>query len=95
MRAYETIYILRPDLDEEQTKGMVEKFSSLIQNNGGELVKTETWGKRRLAYEVKDFRDGYYVLYKLKGTAKTVAELERIYKITDEVIRYLIIKEDE
>ncbi len=95
MRAYEAMYIIRPDFDEEKLQAAIEKYSSLIQNNGGELVKVDLWGKRRLAYEIKKLREGYYVLVKFNGSAETPAELERNFKISDDVIRYLIVKEGE
>ncbi|MGI6065268.1 MAG: 30S ribosomal protein S6 [Bacillota bacterium] len=95
MRAYEAMYIIRPDLDEEKIQATIEKYSSLIQNNGGELVKVDPWGKRRLAYEVKKFREGYYVLVYFKGTQETPAELERNFKISDDVIRYIVVREEE
>lgn len=95
MRAYETMYIIRPEYDEEKVQSVVEKYSTLIQNNGGELVKVDLWGKRRLAYEIDKIREGHYVLVKFKGEPETPAELERIFKISDDVIRYLIVKEGE
>ncbi|MGI6711333.1 MAG: 30S ribosomal protein S6 [Bacillota bacterium] len=95
MREYEAMYIIRPDLDEEATQAVISKFSSLIESNGGELVKMEPWGKRRLAYEINKIREGYYVLLKFKGDAKVPFELERNFKISDEIIRYLILKEGE
>ncbi|MGI6685502.1 MAG: 30S ribosomal protein S6 [Bacillota bacterium] len=95
MRAYEAMYIIRPDFDEEKVQATVEKYSSLIQNNGGELVKVDLWGKRRLAYEINKIREGYYVLVKFNGVPETPAELERNFKISDDVIRYLIVKEGE
>lgn len=95
MRAYEAMYVIRPDYDEEKIQATVEKYSSLIQNNGGELVKVDLWGKRRLAYEINKLREGYYVLAKFNGQPGTPAELERNFKISDDVIRYLIVKEGE
>jgi small subunit ribosomal protein S6 len=95
VREYEVMYIIRPDLDEEATQAVISKFSSLIENNGGELVKMEPWGKRRLAYEINKIREGYYVLLRFKGDTKVPFELERNFKISDEIIRYLILKEGE
>ncbi|ATW26232.1 30S ribosomal protein S6 [Candidatus Formimonas warabiya] len=95
MRAYEAMYIIRPDFDEEKVQATMEKYSSLIQNNGGELVKVDLWGKRRLAYEINKLREGFYVLAKFNGAPETPAELERNFKISDDVIRYLIVKEGE
>ncbi|MCR6545549.1 30S ribosomal protein S6 [Dehalobacterium formicoaceticum] len=95
MRAYEAMYIIRPDFDEEKVKATMEKYSTLIQNNGGELGKVDLWGKRRLAYEVKKLHEGFYVLMKFNGQAEVPAELERNFKISDDVIRYLVVKEEE
>ena len=94
MRAYEMIYIIKP-LEEEATTAVVDKFKALIENNGGEIVKLDKWGKRKLAYEIDDFKDGFYVLCKYKGTAAVTQELDRVLKITDEVIKHLILKEEE
>ncbi|KKM12821.1 30S ribosomal protein S6 [Clostridiales bacterium PH28_bin88] len=95
MRTYETLFIVRPDLEPEQTAAVVEKFSGLITNNGGQLVKVDQWGKRRLAYEVNDFREGFYVLVQFQSNPEVAQELERIFKITDEIMKYLITRIDE
>jgi small subunit ribosomal protein S6 len=92
VRAYELMYIIRPDLDEEAINDVIEKFDQLIANNGGEVVNVNRWGKRRLAYEINDYREGYYVLEHFNGEPATEQELERVFKITDTVIRYLITK---
>ncbi|HEY4390415.1 MAG TPA: 30S ribosomal protein S6 [Paenibacillus sp.] len=92
MRKYEVMYILRPDLEQEAVQALVEKFQGIIQN-GGEITKHDVMGKRRLAYEINKIRDGIYVLVNFTATPDVVAELERILKISDEVIRYLITKD--
>jgi len=89
MRKYEVMYIIRPDVEEQNVQATVEKFQTII-NNGGEVTKSDFMGKRRLAYEIKKFRDGFYVLVHFNATPAVVAELERVMKISDEVIRYLI-----
>lgn len=89
MKAYEVLYIIRPDLDEEQTKAQVAKFADVVTANGGADLKVEEWGKRRLAYEVKKFNEGYYVLMNFNGEASTVQEVERVMKISDTAIRFL------
>lgn len=95
MRAYEAMFVLRPNLDEQATQAMIDKFTGLIQTQGGELENVEKWGKRRLAYEIKDFREGYYVLLTFKGGPAVAQELERVFRITDEVLRHLVIKREK
>lgn len=89
MRKYEVMYIIRPDIEQEAVQVAVDKFQGII-SNGGEITKHDVMGKRRLAYEIKKFRDGVYVLVNFNATPEVVAELERLMKISDEVIRYLI-----
>ncbi|MBW4084826.1 30S ribosomal protein S6 [Paenibacillus sp. S150] len=89
MRKYEVMYIIRPDIEQEAVQAAVEKFQGII-SNGGEITKHDVQGKRRLAYEIKKFRDGVYILVNFNAEPAVVTELERIMKISDEVIRYLI-----
>ena len=93
MRKYEVMYIVRPDAEEQAFQAAVEKFQTIITNGGGEVTKSEVMGKRRLAYEIKKLRDGFYVLVNFTAEPAVVAELERVMKISDEVIRYLIIND--
>ena len=95
MRNYEVMYILKPDMDEEAIVAAVTRFEEVVKTGGGEIVKTDRWGKRRLAYEVNDFSEGYYVLMFYKAPASATQELERILKIQDNIIRHLVIKKDE
>ena len=95
MKAYELLYIIKPELDEEATTGIVEKFTTLIANNKGEVVSVDKWGKRRLAYEIDDRREGFYTLVNFNGLAATAQELERVMKITDEVLRYLVTRKED
>lgn len=95
MKAYELIFILKPELDEETTTAVIDKFTALINNNKGEIVSVDKWGKRRLAYEIDDRREGFYTLVNFKGEAETAKELERVMKITDEVLRYLNVAKEE
>ncbi|NLM22275.1 MAG: 30S ribosomal protein S6 [Peptococcaceae bacterium] len=94
MQAYEVMYIIRPDLEEEAVQADVDKFAEVVTANGGTDLKVDLWGKRRLAYEVKKFNEGYYVLMNFKGEGRTVEELERLMKISDTVIRFLTTKTD-
>lgn len=95
MRKYEVVFVLRPDLDEEKHTAVIEKFKSLVENQGGEVLKVDKWGKRRLAYEVKDLREGFYIIFQMNAETNVAAELDRVSKITEEVLRHLIIREDE
>lgn len=93
MRKYEVMYILRPDLEQEEIQASIEKFEGIIKN-GGEITNSEVMGKRRLAYEIDKFRDGFYVLVNFNASPDVVKELDRILRISDEVIRYLIVKDE-
>jgi small subunit ribosomal protein S6 len=95
MRNYEVMYIQRPDIEEEKRKSNVDRFNAVITDRGGELTKVNEMGKRRLAYEIDKLREGYYVLVNLQANPDAVTELERIMKISDDVVRYLIIREDD
>ncbi|MBB6634053.1 30S ribosomal protein S6 [Cohnella thailandensis] len=92
MRNYELMYIIRPDVDQETVQAVVEKFQGIIVN-GGEIVKQEVLGKKRLAYEINKHRDGTYVLVQFTSDSAVVNELERVLKITDEIIRHMIVRE--
>lgn len=89
MRSYETMYILQPELDEETRKSLVEKFNKIITDNGGEIEKVSELGQRRLAYEIENFKQGYYVQLNYKAETAVPQELERVLRISDEVIRIL------
>lgn len=93
MRNYETVIILNPELNEEENKAVVEKFSGLISANG-EVQKVDLWGKRKLAYLIEDFSEGYYVYAEFAAEPEFIKELERNYKISDAVIRYLVVNKE-
>lgn len=95
MRKYELMFVIRPDLDEEKMVAVEEKFTALINNNGGEIVTLDKWGKRRLAYEINDYREGFYILVNFKGEARTAQELDRVMKITDEILRFMILSKED
>lgn len=94
MNKYESVVIINPNVDEEGIKALVQKFETLI-NTDGKVEKAEELGKRRLAYEVKKNKEGYYVIFHFEGNTSLIAELERNYRITDEVIKFMTIKVDE
>ncbi len=90
---YETIFIVNATLSEEDINAVVEKFTSLIAENG-EIVKIDQWGKRRMAYPINDMPEGYYVLVEFDSKPDFPAELDRIYKITDGIIRSIIVAKE-
>ena len=92
---YETVFIVNPDFTEENAKGLLDKFTGLITENGGAVDKVDEWNKRRLAYPINDLTEGYYVLINFKSGTDFPAELERVYGITEGVIRDIVIKSEE
>ena len=91
---YETIFVLDATKTEEEITALVEKFKSLIEANGV-IESVDEWGKRRLAYPINDLTEGYYVLINFKSGTDFPAELERVYGITEGVIRDIVIKSEE
>jgi small subunit ribosomal protein S6 len=88
------MFIVKP-LEEEATNAVITKFETLITSNGGTVEKIDRWGKRRLAYEVKDFIDGFYCLMHFACEPNVIAELDRVMKITEDVIKHMIIRKEE
>ncbi len=95
MRKYEIMYIIRPNLEEAAMKELIERFNNVLTDNGATLEKVEEMGKRRLAYEIEDFREGFYVLIKTAAQPAAIAEFDRLMKISEDVIRLLITKDEE
>ena len=95
MRKYETIFILHPSLDEEAVKANVEKFKGVIENNGGEIENVDAWGKRKLAYEIQKVGEGHYTLINFNSNPELPKELDRVFRITDSVIRHIIINPEK
>lgn len=95
MKKYEIMYIIRPNIDDEAKKALVERFNSILTDNGAEVTNVKEWGKRRLAYEINDFRDGYYMLVNVMSGAEAVSEFDRLAKINEDIIRHIVIKEEE
>ena len=95
MRRYETIFIASPTLTDEQVDELVKYFEGIIAEQGGELLKTEKWGRKKLAYEVEKFSEGFYTLYEYTAGPTLVAELERRFRNDDSVIKFLSVRMDE
>lgn len=94
LNSYETIFIIDAGLDEETTKAVVTKFTDLIAANGT-VGTVDEWGKRRLAYEINDKTEGYYVLVDFTADAEFPKELDRQFRINDNILRTIIIRKDE
>lgn len=92
MRQYETMYVLKPDLEAEQTSELVTKYQSLVTDHDGQIDQVQEMGKRRLAYEINDYREGYYVLMQFSTDTDLTHELERVMKIEDAVLRFLTVR---
>lgn len=95
MRAYEIMYIIRPNIEDEAKKALVERFNTILTDNGAELTEAKEWGKRRLAYEINDFRDGYYQLVKVNSDSAAVEEFSRLAKISEDIIRHMVTKDEK
>lgn len=93
---YEIMYIIRPNIDEEAKTALVDRFDTILKANGAEVSESKDWEKRRLAYEIKDFREGIYHIVKISASdAKAINEFDRLAKINDDILRHMIVKEEE
>lgn len=93
---YEITYIIRPNIDEEAKAALVERFDSILKDNGSEVSESKDWEKRRLAYEINDFREGIYHIVKVSATdANGINEFDRLAKINDDILRHMIVKVGE
>ncbi len=91
---YETVFVINPELSEEATKELVEKFTKLIEANGT-IETVNEWGKRKLAYPIEDYTEGYYVVVNFTAAPAFPAEISRIYNITDGILRSLVVRTDK
>ena len=95
MRDYEVLYIVRADLDDDKVQDIIKRVNTIIEKAGGSVERTNVWGKRKLAYEVKHQKEGSYVLQDFQIGPDRVPELEAQLKITEEVLRHLIVRKPE
>jgi small subunit ribosomal protein S6 len=93
--AYEAVFILETTLGDEQTRAIVDKYTGVITANGGIVDDTDRWDPRRLAYEIKGKREGIYYVVNFRSAAATRNELDRIFRISDDILRYIIVKQDK
>lgn len=96
MRTYELMFILKPDLAEEEIVETKERLQQIITDFAGEFVnEADGWGKKRLAYSIEDYTEGIYCLWYFKGQPETAQEIDRIIKLSDKFLRHIIIRQDE
>ena len=93
-RSYESLFIIRANLEEEVIQGLVEKFKNLLETSAV-LEKMDEWGRRKMAYPIDDETEGYYVLALFRSEPEFPTELERILKITDGILKYLVTRREE
>ncbi len=92
MHIYESIFIINPNLSDEETATIIKRMQDVVTKQGGEMLKNEDWGKKKLAYEIKKQKRGHYAFFQFKAAPAAVAELERTYKMTDTIIKFLTVK---
>ena len=94
MNKYESIIIINPSLEEQGMKELIKKFEDMI-NNEGKVESVEEMGKRKLAYEIKKNSEGFYVLYNFEAKPEVIAELERVYRITDGILKFIVVRKED
>ena len=96
MKNYEIMFIVRPTLGEDEVKKVVKDFSEIITKNGGKVTKEENMGQRELAYEIKDFKSGYYFVFEIESEDdKAIKEFDRLALINNDIVRHLITKVED
>ena len=95
MRNYEVMLAINPQLEEEELPSLIEKVKKIISNGKGEVTNINTWGKRRLAYEINDFAEAIYVVIKFNAIETSISEFERVLKLEEKIIRYLLTLQQE
>lgn len=95
MRSYEVMFILDPTLETEDAEKIIERLAQTVADHGGTVTNIDRWGKRRLAYEIDGHRDGNYTVMTFQGPPHSSGELERVLRITDGVIRHLVVKQED
>jgi small subunit ribosomal protein S6 len=94
-RSYEIMFILRPDMDDEAIEKIIETFSGYITTGGGSIKQSEKMGRRRLAYTVNKFNDGFYILLIVEAPASLISEIERRLRVSEPVIKFITVRTDE
>lgn len=95
MKKYETGFVISPQLSDEEREALIQQMAEVVSKKKGKMVKEDKWGKRRLAYRIGRFEEGYYVFFLYEGEPDVPSELERRFKQTEAIIRFLTVKKDE
>lgn len=95
MRKYELMYIIQPAIEEDAKKALVERFQEILTSNGAEIIEAKEWGKRRLAYEINDLREGFYQIVKVNADSKAIDEYTRLANINEDIIRHIAVRIDD
>ncbi len=95
MRVYEVMFIISPNTEESDVETLITQLSDVVTNQGGNVAKIDRMGRRRLAYPIQKFTEGYYAVFTVEGTGSEIAELERRMRVTDAVIRYITVRIDQ
>jgi small subunit ribosomal protein S6 len=95
VRTYEVAFIAAPTLTPEELDAFIAQMQAVVEGKSGKVVKVDNWGKKSLAYKIKKFRDGYYVILTVEADGTIIAELERRFRVADHVIRFLSVRIDE
>lgn len=94
MRKYEIMYIIRPTVEDEAKKALITRFDDILTSNGAEIIESKEWGKRRLAYEIDDLREGYYQLVTANSGIEAIDEFTRLANINEDIIRHMAVRLD-
>jgi small subunit ribosomal protein S6 len=89
------MYIIQPAIEEDAKKALVERFNEILTSNGAEIIEAKEWGKRRLAYEINDLREGYYQIVKVNSDSKAIDEYIRLANINEDIIRHIAVRIDD
>ena len=95
MNKFESIFIVRPDKEDAEIKALIENIKNIIVKNNGIITKVEELGKKKLAYEIKKCKEGWYILFEFEAKETLVSELEKMYRANEDIIKYLNIKKDD
>lgn len=95
MELYESLFIIRPSLTDEETTALINKMKGVAEKSGAQMMRAENWGRKKLAYEVKRERKGTYAFFYFKGPGPVVGELERAYRLEDSIIKFLTVRLEE